>query len=102
MNWARWSTAIVETTLERGVDQAVQAPHLLLLGQHGDIVLEGVRNPLTLVPDARDALVRAPVGGLWQRLVETVVKVLVVGEDDMPTHVEPLWEGKEKILVRGQ
>jgi hypothetical protein len=37
--------------LEGGVDHAVHACDLVLLGEHGDVVLEGVGDPEALVAD---------------------------------------------------
>lgn len=73
-----------------GIDEAVNALHLVLLRQHRDVVLEGVGDPLALVPDVRDALVSIPVILLGQRLVDAVVEVLVVGEDDVAADVVEL------------
>jgi hypothetical protein len=39
------------TSLHSSIDQTVNASDLLLLRQHGDVVLEGVRNPEALVAD---------------------------------------------------
>ena len=47
--------------LERSVDHAVHAPNLLLLWQHRDVVLKGVRNPEILASHVRDALMSVPV-----------------------------------------
>jgi len=45
---------------------------------------------LALAADVGDALVGEPVIFLGQGLVDAVVKVLVVGEDDMATNVVEL------------
>lgn len=82
---------VAATGFQCGVNQAIQAFRLLLLGQYGDVVLERIGNPLALITDVRDALVRVPVGGIGQSFIETVVEVLVVREDDMPTNIEQLW-----------
>lgn len=47
--------------VQGGVDQALEAPGLLLLGQDCNVILEGIGHPLGLVPHVRDALVRVPV-----------------------------------------
>jgi hypothetical protein len=39
-----------------------------------------------------------PVLGPWQRLIDTVVKVLVVGEDDMATNIVELRAGSVRLL----
>lgn len=83
----RWVTG---TGIQRCVDQALQAFCLLFFGQNGDIVLERIRYPLALVADVRDPLVRVPVGGLWQGLVDAVVEILVVREDDVTSNIEQL------------
>lgn len=72
------------------INQAVHRCHLILLGQHGDVVLEGVGDPKALVAHVGDALVVEPVILLGQSLVETVVEVLVVGEDNVATNVVQL------------
>ena len=61
-----------------------------MLGQLGDIVLEGVGNPDTLVTNVGDTLVSVPVILLGKGLVDAVVKVLVVGEDDVTTDIVEL------------
>lgn len=63
---------------------------LLVLVQHGQVVLEGVGDPLALEADVGDALVGVPVLGLGERLVDAVVKVLVVGEDDVAADIVQL------------
>lgn len=80
----------VGTSLQRSVNQRVNAPHLLLLREHGDVILERVRDPPPLVADIRDSLVRIPVGFLGEGFVQTVVEVLVVREDDVAADVEEL------------
>lgn len=64
-----------------GVDHAIHTEDLVLLGKHGDVVLEGVGDPLALVADVGDTLVVVPVGFVGEGLVDAVVEVLVVGED---------------------
>ena len=81
------------TSLHGGVDEAVHALDLIILGQHGDVVLEGVGDPEAAVADVGDALVGEPVILLGQSLVEDIVEVLVVGEDDMATDVVELAQG---------
>lgn len=78
--------------LESSVDHAVQASDLVLLGQHGDVVLEGVGDPKALVADVGDTLVLVPVILLGESLVDAVVEVLVVGEDDVATNIVELFE----------
>jgi hypothetical protein len=45
---------------------------------------------LALAADVRDTLVGVPVFLARQRLVDAVIKVLVVGEDDMATDIVEL------------
>lgn len=76
--------------LKSSVDHALQTSDLVLLGEHGDVVLEGVGNPEALVADVGDSLVDEPVVVLGESLVQAVVEVLVVGEDDMTANVVQL------------
>lgn len=76
--------------LQGSIDEAIHACYLVLLGQHGDVVLEGVRDPEALVADVRDTLVVEPVVLLGQSLVETVIEVLVVGEDNVTADIVQL------------
>lgn len=39
------------TGFQSSIDQTLNAANLLLLGEHGDVVLEGVGNPLALAAD---------------------------------------------------
>ena len=82
--------AVGHASLESGVNHAVHALDLLFLGQHGDVVLERVRDPEVLAADVRDSLVGVPIRLFWQGLVDAVVKVLVVGEDDMAADIVEL------------
>lgn len=79
-----------ECGLEGSIDQAIHACNLILLGQHRDVVLERVGDPETLVADVRDTLVVEPVVLLGQSLVETIIKVLVVGEDNVTADIVQL------------
>jgi hypothetical protein len=78
------------TALQGRVNQTVHAQDLVVLGQHGDVVLERVRNPEALVAHIRDTLVCEPVVILGERLVDNVVEVLVVGEDDVAANIVEL------------
>ena len=78
------------TSLESSINHAIDALNLLLLGKHGDVVLEGVRDPLALATDVRDTLVAVPVILLRKSLVDTVIEVLVVGEDNVTSDVVEL------------
>ena len=73
-----------------GVNETINALDLVLLGQHRDVVLEGVGDPLALVPHVGDALVGVPVVLLRKGLVNAVVEVLVVGEDDVTADIVEL------------
>lgn len=88
---ARFVCGSTDTGLQGSVNKAVETFHLLLLGQHGDVVLEGIGNPATMVADVGDTLVLVPVGGVGQGFIEAIVEVLVVREDDMTTNIEELW-----------
>ena len=63
---------------------------ILLVWQHGNVVLEGVGHPSALVADVGDALVGVPVRLVGQGFVDAVVEVFVVGEDDVATDVVEL------------
>lgn len=84
--------------LERGVNETVDGLDLVLLGKHGDVVLEGVGNPLALEADVGDTLVGVPIVVLGEGLVDAVVKVLVVGENDVAADVVEL----RRWLARGR
>ena len=77
-------------SLEGGVDQAVHGLGLIFFGQHGDVVLVWVGDPLALVSHIGDTLVGIPVGVLRESLVDAVIEVLVVGEDDVATDIVEL------------
>lgn len=76
-----------DASLQSGVNHALNAANLLLLGKHGDVVLERVGYPLALAADVGNTLVSVPVVGLGESLVNAVVEVLVVGEDDVTTDI---------------
>lgn len=76
--------------LESSINHAVNALHLLLLGQHGDVVLEGVGNPLLLAANVGDTLVGVPILLLREGLVDAVIEVLVVGEDNVTADIVQL------------
>ena len=76
--------------LESGIDQSVYALDLVLLGKHGDVVLERVGDPKALVAHVGDALVGVPVILAGQCLVNAVVEVLVVREDDVTADIVEL------------
>jgi hypothetical protein len=77
-------------SIESCVDERAEAFCLLLLGQHGNVVLERVRNPNALVANIRDSLVFEPIGRFGKGFVEDIVEVFVVGEDDVSADVEQL------------
>jgi hypothetical protein len=81
-----------DTALESRVDDALDTVDLVLLGKHGDVVLEGVRDPEALVANVGDSLVSVPVIVLGESLVDAVVEVLVVGEDNVATDIVQLKE----------
>lgn len=76
--------------LKSSVDQALQTSDLVLLGEHGDVVLEGVGDPKALVADIGDSLMDEPVVVLGESLVQAVVEVLVVGENDVTANIVQL------------
>jgi hypothetical protein len=78
---------IGDTTLHGGINETINSLDLVLFGQDGDVVLEGVGDPEVLVTNVRDSLMGVPVIVFGKSLVETVVKVLVVGEDDVTTDI---------------
>jgi len=63
---------------------------LLFLGQHGDVVLEWIGHPKVLAADIGDSLMCVPIRLFWKCLVDAIVKVLVVGEDDMTADIVEL------------
>lgn len=79
-----------DTGLDSSIDHAVNALHLLLLGQHGDVVLEGVGDPLFLAANVGDTLVGVPILLLGEGLIDAVVEVLVVGEDNVTADIVEL------------
>ena len=79
-----------DASLKGGIDHAINALDLLLLGKHGDVVLEGVGDPFVLATDVGDTLVAVPVVILGEGLVDAVIEVLVVGEDNVTTDVVEL------------
>ena len=82
--------SVSHASLESSIDHAINALDLLLLGQHGDVVLEGVGDPLTLAADVGNTLVGVPVVLLGESLINAVVEVLVVGENNVATDVVQL------------
>lgn len=79
-----------DTALKGSVNEAVNALDLVLLGEHGDVVLERVGDPEALVADIGNALVGVPVILLGESLINAVVEVLVVGEDDVTANIVEL------------
>ena len=79
-----------DTDLQGGIDEVRETLGLILLGQDGDVVLEGVGDPEALVADVGDTLVGEPVILLGESLVDAVVEVLVVGEDNVATNIVEL------------
>ena len=81
---------VCDSSLHCRINHTLQALHLILLRQHGDVVLEWVRHPEVLVAHVGDTLVCVPVGLVGEGFVDAVVEVLVVGEDDMAADVVEL------------
>ena len=69
---------------------AVHALDLLFFGQHRDIILERVRDPQIFTPHIGDTLVCKPIRLFRQSFVDAVIKVLVMGEDDMAANIVKL------------
>ena len=90
-----------DTVLESGIDQPVYALDLVVLGKHGDVVLERVGDPKALVAHVGDALVGVPVILAGQCLVDAVVEVLVVREDDVTADVVELCGFKPLVSRTG-
>lgn len=80
-----------DTSLHGSIDHAINALDLLLLGQHRDVVLEGVGNPFSLAANVGDTLVAEPVIVVGEGLVDAVIEVFVVGEDNVTTDIVELW-----------
>jgi len=89
------------TGLKSSVNHAINALNLLLLGKHGDVVLEGVGDPFVQATNVRDTLVGEPVVLLGESLIDAVIEVLVVGEDNVATDIVQLFQGKKKLSDRG-
>ena len=75
------------TVLKSGIDHALNALDLILIGQHGDVVLERIGDPETLVAHIGNALMCVPIIFLGKSLVNAVVEVLVVREDNVATDI---------------
>lgn len=80
-----------DASFQSSVDHTLNAANLLLLGKHGDVVLERVGNPLALATDVGDTLVSVPVVGLGESLVNAVVEVLVMRENNVTTDIVQLY-----------
>lgn len=83
--------SVGNANLQGSVDQVGETTSLILLRQHGNVVLEGVGNPEALVTNVGDTLVGEPVILLGKSLVDAVVEVLVVREDDVTTDIVELY-----------
>lgn len=77
--------------LHGSIDHTIDTLDLLLLGQHGDVVLEGVGDPFVLAANVGDTLVGVPVLLVGEGLVDAVIEVLVVGEDNVATNIVQLF-----------
>ncbi|KAI6762824.1 hypothetical protein HG530_008804 [Fusarium avenaceum] len=87
-----------DPALESGVDDTLDTLDLVLLGKHGDVVLERVRDPEALVANVGDSLVSVPVIILGESLVDAVVEVLVVRKDNVATDIVQLEESSGQLL----
>lgn len=81
------------------VDHTVDTLDLVVLRQHGDVVLEGIWHPQLLVSDVGDSLVGVPVFFLGQGFIDAVVEVFVVGEDDVATDIVELGGWSREAMV---
>lgn len=89
------------TGLKSSVNHAINALNLLLLGKHGDVVLEGVGDPFVQATNVRDTLVGEPVVLLGESLIDAVIEVLVVGEDNVATDIVQLFQGGKEVVRSG-
>lgn len=87
------------TALQGRIDHTIDTLDLLLLGQHGDVVLEGVGDPFIVTADVGDTLVTVPVLIAGEGFVDAVIEVLVVGEDNVTTDIVEL--KKKKLRSAG-
>lgn len=63
---------------------------MLLLGKHGDVVLERIWDPKVLAANVGDTLVSVPVALVGKGLINDIVEVLVVREDNVASDVVEL------------
>lgn len=89
-----WQKALLLARMIIYVILILETLYLVVLRKGADVVLKGVRHPAILDPDIAHTLQGVPeVVPRAHRAVQKLVKVLVVAEDDMATHVEqePFW-----------
>lgn len=79
-----------DTRFQSSINHALNAANLFMLGKHGDIVLERIRNPLALATNVGDTLVSVPVVRLGKSFINAVIKVFVVREDNVTANVVQL------------
>lgn len=72
------------------INHTIHAVDLLLLWQHGYVVLERVWYPKILATNVGNTLMCVPIIWLGQRLINAIVEVFVVGEDDVPADIVKL------------
>jgi hypothetical protein len=72
---------------QSSVNHAINAFHLLFGWQHGDVVLEWIWDPEVLASHVRDTFMGIPIILLGQCLIDTIIEVLVVGEDNVATNI---------------
>lgn len=87
------------SSLQGSIDHALHTLDLVILVKHGDVVLEGVRDPAALAADVGDTLVGVPVIFLGKSLIDAVVEVFVVGKDDVSADIVKLERKKNPPLV---
>ena len=78
------------SSLEGGIDHSIHTFDLFFFWQHGNIVLEWIWNPEFLASNIGDTLVRVPIVFLREGLIDAVIKIFVVGKNDMPANVVEL------------
>jgi len=79
-----------DSGLEGSLDHAIHALDLLLLWQHGNVILERIWDPEVLATNVGDSLMGVPIRLVWEGLVDAVIEVLVVGEDNMAADIVKL------------
>lgn len=92
----RWS--IWNTCLHGRVNHACNTFDLILLRQHGDVILKRIRDPKILAADIRYTLVDVPVILHWQSFINAIIEIFIMREYNMTAHIIELicWLGDFK------